>query len=477
MCKILVIDDDREIRELVKELLMELPYQVEIALAETGYEGLEKIRKILPDLILLDIYLPDIDGLSVCRQLKQDASLKNIPVLMMTGVNTDHDWLKSALKAGAESFVNKPFHPHYLLAQVNTMLRLKQAEDRLRNQNLLLEQRLMERSQELVESEQLFFSFMHEIQALVYIKNAEGKYLFINTYFKKLFQNRQWVGIRDEDIFSPDEAALMSRYDDIAKETGSCIYEQTLTLGDKAVIIENHKFRIQRSNGEVFVGGVAFDITQRRNAQDLVESSLREKEILLKEVHHRVKNNMQVISSLLRMQSTFIKNDTDRQLFIDSLNRVRSMALIHERLYKNDNLSQIDLDIYVRQLLQQLGAMYIRADLQVAAEIDIEDIPLDLDTAIPLGLIINEIVSNAYKYAFEGRVRGLITISMKRQENCLEVKIGDDGIGLDPSLTLDDGNLGFQLISSLTAQLHGKITISRDNGTIFTLRFCLPQSE
>lgn len=180
---------------------------------------------------------------------------------------------------------------------------------------------------------------------------------------------------------------------------------------------------------------------------------------------------MQVISSLLRMQSTFIKNDTDRQLFIDSLNRVRSMALIHERLYKNDNLSQIDLDIYVRQLLQQLGAMYIRADLQVAAEIDIEDIPLDLDTAIPLGLIINEIVSNAYKYAFEGRVRGLITISMKRQENCLEVKIGDDGIGLDPSLTLDDGNLGFQLISSLTAQLHGKITISRDNGTIFTLRF------
>lgn len=472
MKKVVVIDDDRAIVGLVTEILTELPYTMEVYPAYTGNDGIELIQREIPDLCILDIYLPDTDGLHVCSMIKTDPATMHIPVLIMTGVRVDTQWYQKAMAAGAESFIEKPFHIQHFIAQANTLIRLKKAEENLRNQRLTLERRLMEQSQELIDSEQLFLLFMRQINGMVYIKNEEGKYLFINRNFKEMINGQAWVGKSAQELFPQEVYEDIQQHEKIAMECGDCVYEQPIEQNGKAIILENHKFRIDRSNDTFFIGGIAFDITKRKQISEIVEKSLREKEILLMEVHHRVKNNMQVISSLLRMQSSYIHDEKDRQLFVESHNRVRSMALIHERLYKSDDLMGIDLKHYTSQLLSQLHATYSPKNTHIRHQLDIIDVRLGLDTAIPLGLVINEIISNAYKYAFPDRSNGLIFIKLQENEEMYELTIGDDGVGLKESITLDEGgNLGFQIINSLSMQLHGDIHIDRSAGTTFTLRF------
>jgi PAS domain S-box-containing protein len=472
MKKVVVIDDDRDIVGLVTDILTELPYEMEVCPAYTGNDGIELIQKEMPDLCIVDIYLPDTDGLHVCSMIKTDPETMHIPVLIMTGVKVDTQWYHKAMAAGAELFIEKPFHIQHFIAQANTLIRLKKAEENLRQQRVSLERRLMEQSQELVDSEQLFLLFMRQINGMVYIKNEEGKYLFINRNFKEMINGQAWVGKSARELFSQNVYEDIVSHEKITIETGDCVYEQPIEQDGKTVILENHKFRIERSNGAYFIGGIAFDITRRKQISELIEKSLREKEILLMEVHHRVKNNMQVISSLLRMQSSYIHDEKDRQLFVESQNRVRSMALIHERLYKADDLMGIDLKHYVSQLLSQLHATYSPRHTCVRHQIEIIDVRLGLDTAIPLGLVINEIISNAYKYAFAGCSQGLIFIRMHETEETYELIIGDDGVGLKESVTLaSGGNLGFQIIDSLSAQLHADVHIDRSAGTRFTIRF------
>lgn len=476
MKKVVVVDDDRDIVGLVSEILTELPYDIDVIPAYTGKDGIALVNQESPDLCILDIYLPDTDGLKLCSLVKTNPATMHIPVLIMTGVRVDTQWYKRAIDAGAESFIEKPFHVQHFIAQANTLIRLKKAEENLREQRVSLERRLMEKSQELVESEQLFLQFMSQVNGAAYIKNAEGKYLFVNRFFKKMINEQSWVGKSANEMFSKPVFESIIQHEKIAIEEGTCVYEQPITVNGRNTILENHKFKIERSNGLYYIGGIAFDITKRKQINEFVERSLREKEILLMELHHRVKNNMQVISSLLRMQSSYVRDEQDRQLFVESQTRVRSMALIHERLYKSDDLASLDLKYYINQLLSYLHTTYQPQQTIIEHEIHIVDLRLGLDSAVPLGLVINEIISNAYKYAFIDRSHGTIFIRMRVTDDTYVLTIGDDGVGLDPSITLEDGgNLGFQIIKSLSAQLHADVQLLRSHGTVFTIAFPVNQ--
>ncbi|MBE9167284.1 PAS domain S-box protein [Pleurocapsales cyanobacterium LEGE 06147] len=221
------------------------------------------------------------------------------------------------------------------------------------------------------------------------------------------------------------------------------------------------------TNEESWFSYIAEDITERKQAK-----ALKEKEILLKEIHHRVKNNLQVICSLLNLQARSLKDKLILEQFKESQNRVRAMALIHEQLYQSPNLSRINLAEYIYNLTNNLFCSYTIYDLNITKKIEINrDFFLDIDTAVPCGLIINELVSNALKYAFKIRKKGEIYIqAMPDEEGNLVLTISDNGRGLPPDFDLEQTkSLGLKLVKNLTNQLRGEIKVNSDLGTQFQI--------
>jgi PAS domain S-box-containing protein len=228
-----------------------------------------------------------------------------------------------------------------------------------------------------------------------------------------------------------------------------------------------------RADDEVFVLASIIDITQRKRGEDLLRASLAEKETLLREIHHRVKNNMQVVSSLLSLQVSNVDEPQYRAMFEDCQARVRAMALTHEKLYAAGNLASLDGGDYVRELAQMLLRSYAQRRQDVQLELDTEPLALDIQTAIPVGLILNELVTNALKHAFGGGRGGRIRIGLRRVDDSHgELLVGDDGPGLP--VDLDPARvrgLGLRMVRGLVRQIDGSLERVPGDGATFRVRF------
>jgi PAS domain S-box-containing protein len=209
------------------------------------------------------------------------------------------------------------------------------------------------------------------------------------------------------------------------------------------------------------------ETSEHRRTEERLRVSLNEKEVLLKEVHHRVKNNLQVVSSLLDMQASGIDDQRVLRFFADSSNRIRTMSLIHEKLYRSSDLGYLDLDDYLRTLGQYLLDSYGVGTGRILLEIEAEPLELEIDTIINCGLIINELVSNAFKYAFPEQRRGRVRIELRRrQDRSIGLRIEDDGVGLPPDLDYRrTGTLGFRLVNSLVRHMQGTLSVNGKDGT------------
>ncbi len=217
--------------------------------------------------------------------------------------------------------------------------------------------------------------------------------------------------------------------------------------------------------------GVGKDITQRVASEKQIRESLEEKEILLKEIHHRVKNNLQIISGLLYLQEEQVRDATALEAFRESRHRIASMALVHETLYRSTNLSRVALDSYVRDLLPRLFGEAANGR-NIAFDCRLREVCVPIEQAVPTGLIINELLTNAYKHAFAHRGRGALGISVDQTLDAVEIVIRDDGPGLPQDLDLSHTtSLGMQLVVNLTRQLRGELQTRNENGAVFTLRF------
>lgn len=211
--------------------------------------------------------------------------------------------------------------------------------------------------------------------------------------------------------------------------------------------------------------------TENLQLRKQVEESLKTKEMLLKEIHHRVKNNLMIISSLLNLQSRYITDKTSLDIFKESQNRTRSMALIHERLYQTNDLKKIDFGDYIRKLSNELLKTYMSEDGDINLKIDVENIMLDINTAIPLGLISNELITNSLKHAFPNG-KGEINIDFHSLDGSYKFIVKDDGVGFPKDLNYQDSNsLGLQIVNNLTDQIDGEIILKRSPGTEFKIIF------
>ncbi|MGA9139583.1 MAG: PAS domain S-box protein [Methanocella sp.] len=233
------------------------------------------------------------------------------------------------------------------------------------------------------------------------------------------------------------------------------------------------EFRVQQRTAELAsaVKALQAEITERRKVEAQMQSSLQEKEVLLKEIHHRVKNNLQIISSLLSLQSESISAENPARAFRESQDRIRSMALIHEKLYRARDISRVDFGEYVSSLTAYLSRSYM-AGRGVEIAIGIEGIYLDIDKAIPCGLIINELVSNSLKYAFRDGQGSRIHISLSHSDNAYTLIVGDDGAGMPQGLDFrNTTSLGLQLVNTLVGQLEGTIDLEESTGVTFMITF------
>jgi two-component sensor histidine kinase len=226
------------------------------------------------------------------------------------------------------------------------------------------------------------------------------------------------------------------------------------------------------------------DITDRKRAEDRLQASLREKEMLLKEIHHRVKNNLQVIASLLDLQAESIQDPAVLHMFQESRNRVRAMGLVHEQLYRSQDLSRISAARYVPDLVNHLLSIYGSTAVAVDTSIQVEDLHLSVDTAIPCGLLITELVSNAFKHAFpslearswDGGESRQVHVELKADgDERIRLVVRDNGIGLPPHLDWRrTPSLGLQLVDLLSHQIHGSVELDQTLGTAFTITFTDP---
>ncbi len=230
---------------------------------------------------------------------------------------------------------------------------------------------------------------------------------------------------------------------------------------------------ITNVKGEVVEASIiAHDITDKKSAEEKIRQSLKEKEVLLKEVHHRVKNNLQVITSILSLQSAYVKDKNTLTMLRESQDRIKSMAFIHESLYQTKDFSNVNFSEYVVNLSKNLLRSYDISGRKVELVSEVENVQLNLDQSIPCGLIINELVSNALKYAFRKKKKGIITLKIKEKGEKVSIILADDGDGMPKDFDYrKTDSLGLQLVVTLTEQLNGTIKLERKNGTKFTVSF------
>jgi PAS domain S-box-containing protein len=326
--------------------------------------------------------------------------------------------------------------------------------------------------------QKIYFSqlFENSPQAIVILDNHYN-IININKGFENLFQYKieEVKGSNIKEVIVPEENKEESEetMDRVLKGEVAKLEGIRNRKDGTAVNVSILVYPVSFEDGKVGLYAIYSDITDRKIHEQQIKDSLLEKEVLLKEVHHRVKNNLQIIASLLNFQARFVSDPSALKMFQESQNRVKSISLIHEKLYQTKDLSRIEFAGYIKSLVSHLFlAFNIKPD-KIGFTVNANNLFLSVDTAIPCGLIINELVTNSLKYAFTDDIKGQVTINLSYNNMSeYELMIKDNGICLPEDIIIGKTQtLGFLLVNTLITQLDAKVDIIRDNGTTFLIKF------
>jgi two-component sensor histidine kinase len=312
----------------------------------------------------------------------------------------------------------------------------------------------------------------------VLIADPDGNIEWVNDGFTHLFnipkENLLNKKLSEINVYSNIEKeiseAKSSRHSRIFESNVNSLFDDNVWISSTLTPIYDEFNALKK------LVVVDTDITTSKKMQKQIESSLKEKDILLKEIHHRVKNNLQIIISLLNLQSGYIKDEASLKAVKEGQSRVRSMALVHEKFYQSDKVSEIDFAEYIQKLCHFIYQTYGDKTDRIEVKVKGDNVELDMDTAMPCGLLINEIVSNSYKYAFPGQNKGTITIELRKLNGKMSLMINDNGVGFPENFNFENSeSLGMQLIQALTSQLDGELKVLRENGATFEVIFPYPK--
>jgi PAS domain S-box-containing protein len=326
-------------------------------------------------------------------------------------------------------------------------------------------------------SDARFEVFMENSPALTFIKDREGRMLYMNRVCMDTwnFDHATAQGKFDTELWSPEIGAELRILDLMVlnTDTPDSLIEVMPIPGGKTISLLTHKFPLRIPGKETLIGGVSIDITEQKEAEALTLQALAERDILLKEVHHRVKNNLQVICSLLGMQAAVSSDPRTVAALRVSQDRVQSMAMIHELLYGAKSAGDIDFSEYAARLTSELFASYGMTSPRVRPRFNVVPMQLGADRAILCGLIMNELISNSLKYAFPFLEQGEIVISLAPDGmDFMRMAISDNGIGMPEGFVIESAHsLGLRVVQILVKQLDGTMTFTSHNGTQFEMTF------
>jgi two-component sensor histidine kinase/DNA-binding NarL/FixJ family response regulator len=517
---LLVDDEDRNLR-LLQAILT--PEGHDVFTARTGEEALKKVRELSPDLILLDVMMPEMDGYQVLSGLRDNEPGRDIPVIMVTSLD-DTDSRVRALEAGADDFVTKPIVTPVLTARVDSLLKVKAYYDSMKDQTKLLEEEVARKTDKLKRySKQLEIlnqagiminsvldipSILRSVaKAALELWRSSGGAAGIVDDGKLLFKDWYWAGEHNNkplrcDIL--DHLRNMTSFMEVIHcenyEKGNCEFSKADGVEiNKCLVVPvyDRQLEIQAclllfNPDETFSGQAVIDhplpglissaataldntrnLTELREKEEALQSSLMEKDLLLKEIHHRVKNNLQAIVGLMEAHLGTVQDPKDRQVFLKGQSLAMSISMIHELLYKTDDYTKVDFSQYIRQLVLNSLNLYPDIGNKIQINVEMKEMYLNSDTAVPVSLIINELVSNALIHAFPDDRTGTVTISGRQYKNGkFQLEVVDDGIGLtDTYEDPDKQALGLSLVQSLVENLHGSMKVKVNEGTRITLRF------
>lgn len=305
--------------------------------------------------------------------------------------------------------------------------------------------------------------------------SADGRITDVNTATEKVtgYSREKLIGTDFSEYFTNPEKAREG-YQKVFRE--GTVYDYALEIshrkGHTTPVLYNASVYSNESGEVIGVFAAARDITERKRMEDRIRASLKEKEVLLQEIHHRVKNNMTVISSLLKLQADKVKDEYYKELFSESINRIKTMALIHEKLYRSDDLARIVFSDYLKDMIDNIVGSYGINTRRVHLKKELEKVILPLDTSIPCGLIVNELLSNSLKYAYPEGSSGEIRVSLRKNNDKVELSVGDDGVGLPADMDFrTTGSLGLNIVNALVRQIRGNIELHRERGTEFNITF------
>ncbi|MBT0664040.1 PAS domain-containing protein [Geobacter pelophilus] len=354
--------------------------------------------------------------------------------------------------------------------------KVEEANKELRREILVRKQA----EEELRKRERLFQDVIDGSPSPIFLKDREGRFITINASLEILLgRSREEIqGKTDYDIATKEVADYWRINDQQVMATGKAIQiEEVADLPDGHHVFLANKFPLVDSDGHIYgVGGISHDITDRKQAEELIKKSLAEKEVLLREIHHRVKNNLQVISSLVSLQADTLADESLAAVFGDVRDRVRSMALVHEKLYQTGDLAKVNFGDYAASLLNYLwrshGALAEKARLNLA----VAPVALPIEAAVPCGLILNELAGNALKHAFPDNRSGEVSVGLDQDQVTAEVClwVRDNGVGLPADTDWRQSrSLGLRLVQMLAGQLRGSVETGTGPGTEFRITFPL----
>lgn len=496
--KALLIEDNKQHIDMIIDLLHESELtNVSMDISESLASAYQFFQKNRYDVILADLALPDSRYKETLKEIMK--VIKDVPIIVITEIG-DRDAIYGMIKAGASDCIPKS----HLSTPILERSILYSMDRHKKDQTI--KKKVFEIEVDLRNSEARFRTLINDV-----LDNSIVGIFIVDKDFKIVWANKTlelFFGINRDEIIGKNNRQIIKSMIMGVLYKPKDFAEKVLSSYDNNTYIDNFECHVM-ADGErdgrwlvyqstlirsgLYEGGrveIYHDITERKKSEEQIKASLKEKDMLLVEIHHRVKNNMQVIASLLRLQSEGIKDKHLLDLFNESRNRIKSMALVHEDLYHNKNLANIAFDQYTRKLTGRLMKTFGVNPDRIITSINIDNVFLGVDKAIPCGLIINELFTNSLKYAFPHIITGVEHIPGKDQDRersknkgkiCINLHsnndeytlvFSDNGVGLPENIDLQkDETLGLELVRTLVKQLKGTSKLNSNGGTEFKITF------
>lgn len=456
--KILILEDNKIDADLVRRYLNRSDEDYDIKWVEKKDEYKELLEEFNPDLIISDYnlrYYNAYDALEIRNKFNED-----IPLIVLSGTIGEEEAV-NLIKEGAIDFLIK-----------YNLVRLPQIVKRALEESI--EKKEREKAEGALRKEMYFTDkLLNSLSGIFYVLNSDYQVIRVNNRFLN-YLGYEWSEVKGQQ-FTQFIDGLNAKLAEDTIEQVKTKGEASIQLGLKDKNGKVYQFLLTGAylsqEGKNYIIGTGIDISDRIKAEENIKAALDEKSVLLAEIHHRVKNNLAVVSGMMQLQAFEEADEYIQNKLMSSVSRIKSIALVHEQMYRSESFSNLRFDESLKLLLENISHIS-QQDAKIDTKIETDEIELNINQALPCAIIVNEVVTNVYKHAFQNRKKGIIKIKARQKNGKVKLIIEDNGIGI-PKEVSDNGtnSLGFKLINLLVSQLNGTLQIDSEKGSRITLNF------